>query len=164
MRGIAAIVLAGLVLAGCAHHSVQRATTEAQQAIEDCRQMRLNGQLPNYVASANCSGPRIIAAYQKARYRYMDLVNLYVAAQLVGSERVDKGEITEAQLQLELAELHTRLASEEQRRAVSYQHAQAAQTQANGVLLQGLSAISPHSATCQTFGTFNSAVTNCNSN
>jgi hypothetical protein len=77
----------------------------------------------------------------------MDLVNVYEAARLVGAENVDKGRITEAEYNLQLAEIRSRFSAEEQRRSLAVANTQAAQaqaqaanTQAAGVLLQGLSA------------------------
>jgi hypothetical protein len=60
---------------------------------------------------------------------------------LVGAEKIDRGEITEAEFQVQLAELGTRVASEEERRRSLNHQAEAAQTfQAQAAMLQGLSA------------------------
>jgi hypothetical protein len=77
----------------------------------------------------------------------MDLINVYEAARLVGAENVDSGKISEAGYKLQLAELQSRLAAEDQRRGLSIANTQAAQaqaqaanTQAHAAMLQGLSA------------------------
>jgi hypothetical protein len=47
----------------------------------------------------------------------MDVLNLWLAARLVGAENVDKGKITEAEYQLQLAELNSRITDEKRRRS-----------------------------------------------
>ena len=126
------------------------------------------GELKTFVESVQCSNPRVIAAYQRANYPNMDLIYLETAARLAGAEKIDKGEITEAQFQLELAELGTRVASEERRRAIDLQNARsqaaaasASQGMATGQMLQGLSAFQAinqqRGFTCTTLGN----MTNC---
>jgi hypothetical protein len=75
------------------------------------------------------------------------LFNVYEAARLVGAENVDKGKLTEAEYNLQLAELRSRFTAEAQRRGLavanlqaSQAQAQAANTQATAAMLQGLSA------------------------
>jgi hypothetical protein len=158
-------VIATLVLGGCQaaqQRSVNAAIKEqVDEAAQDCRQKRLNGELKTFVASVQCSNPRIIAAYQNANYPNMDLVELVTASRLAGAEKIDRGEITEAEFQLQLAELGTRVASEEERRRANHQAAAAQTLQAQAAMLQGLSAFqvtnpSP-GITCTTFDN----VTNC---
>jgi hypothetical protein len=86
---------------------------QVKAALEECRQRRLRGDLKTYVASSQCENSRIISAYENINYPYMDLVQLLAAARLAGSERIDNGHATEAAMQLQLAELQTRIASEE---------------------------------------------------
>jgi hypothetical protein len=126
---------------------MQVAKEEAATAVKECRDKRLSGELKTYLESAQCSGPRIIEAYQKAGYRYMDLQNLFVAARAAGAEKIDNKELTETQEQLQIAELAARLNAEEQRRNLAIANANnqaaiasAAQQQANATLLQGLTA------------------------
>jgi hypothetical protein len=55
---------------------------EMTTAINECRAKRLAGELKTYVESARCSNPRIIQAFSKANYRYMDLIVLFTAKRL----------------------------------------------------------------------------------
>jgi hypothetical protein len=63
----------------------------------------------------------------------------------VGAENVDRGKITEAEYQLQLAELNTRITEAKRRRSLSDAHAnaslQATQAQSAAALLQGLAAL-----------------------
>ncbi len=162
------IVLA-LMLSGCALIQQQRykaAQAKLEAATLECRAKRLAGELKSFVESAQCSNPQMIAAFREVDYPHMDLINLVAASRLVGAEKVDKGELTEAEFQLQLAELQTRIVSEEQRRNLAAanarsqaQSARAADTAATGVLLQGLKALRPPpTVTCTTFGN----ITTCN--
>jgi hypothetical protein len=76
--------------------AIQAAGNEMVAAINECRAKRLAGELQSFTASAQCAGPRIIQAYRKANYRYLDLVSLMVAKRLQISERLDRKEISEA--------------------------------------------------------------------
>ena len=66
-----------------------------------------------------CSNPKIFAAYREAGDPNLDLLNVYLAARLVGAENVDKKRVTEAEYKLQLAELESRLTKERQRRALA---------------------------------------------
>ena len=70
----------------------------------------------------------------------MDLIDLYLACQIGVSKRVDTGELSEEQANIQLAEVMTRITSEAQRREAitlqtrgQQQQAQAAQEQARAV-------------------------------
>ena len=76
--------------------AMQAAGNEMVAAINECRAKRLAGELKSFTASAQCAGPRIIQAYSKANYRYIDLVSLMVAKRFQISERLDRREISEA--------------------------------------------------------------------
>ena len=119
----------------------QAAWQKVNAAIAECRQKRLEKEINGFKASAECSNPKIIAAWQEAQFPYMDLIFVFTAARVVGGENVDKGKITEAELNLELAELNSRIVAEEQRRNLAKSNAQAAQMQATGSLVQGLGAL-----------------------
>jgi hypothetical protein len=94
----------------------KQAGVRANAAIMECKNKRLSGELKTYEASAECSNPRIIEAYQEAGYRYMDLVSLMTAKRLELAEEIDQGKITEAQAQLEFAQFMTGIADEERQR------------------------------------------------
>jgi hypothetical protein len=127
----------------------------AEGAVAECNAKRLHGELKTYGASVQCSNPKIFAAYREAGDPNLDLLNVYLAARLVGAENIDRKRVTEAEYQLQLAELESRLTKERQRRALAVadleikraqaaaetQTAQAAQAQSNAALLLGLAAL-----------------------
>jgi len=76
--------------------AMQAAGNEAAAAINECKAKRLAGELKSFVQSAQCSNPRIIAAFNKANYRYMDLVTLMVAKRMQIAERLDRNQMSEA--------------------------------------------------------------------
>lgn len=133
--------------------AAQASGTDAWTAIvnsimAECKEKRLRKEVKGFVGSVKCSNPRVVAAWRQRKYPYMDLVDVYEAARLVGAENVDKGRITEAEYNLQLAELRSRLTAEQQRRSLAVANTQAAQaqahaanTQAAGALLQGLGAL-----------------------
>jgi hypothetical protein len=147
-------------------------------AAEDCKQKRLSGELKTYVESVQCSNPALISSYRNAGYPYMDLIELLAASRLVGAERIDKHEMTEAELQLQMAELNSRVTAEAQRRTLAmmnansqsmaaHAQAQSAQAQSTAVMLQGLSAFQPRqpvvcSGTAMKTGNFATGTTVCN--
>jgi hypothetical protein len=123
----------------CVATQTMRETTKA--AVLECRDRRLKKEFKTYRQSAECSNPKIVAAYEAADYPYMDLVHVLVDARLVMSENLDKGAITEAQAQSQSTELENRLTSEDQRRRAAAANAQSVVGSADpGVYLQGLTA------------------------
>jgi hypothetical protein len=121
--------------------------TKIDVIVAECNDRRTRKEIKGFKAAVECSSSKVIAAWRERQYPYMDLVNLYEASRLVGAENVDRGKISEAEYKLQLAELKTRIASEEQRRGLAIANsqaiqaqAQAANTQAQAAMLQGLSA------------------------
>ena len=124
----------------------------ADAATSECDERRKRGELKTYKASVECSNPKIYAAWQEAGDPNLDLLDILLAARLVGAENVDKGKVTYAEYQLQLAELNSRLNDERRRRTfadtemqmrqaeVSAQ-TQATQAQSAAALLQGLAAL-----------------------
>jgi hypothetical protein len=96
--------------------AVRQVSEQTAAAIAACKNKRLSGELKTHVESAECSNPFIIETYQKAGYRYMDLVFLMTAKRLEVSEKVDQGKLSEAQAQLELAQFMTGINDEERQR------------------------------------------------
>jgi hypothetical protein len=96
--------------------TIKQAADDARAAMAECKNKRLAGQLKTYVASADCSNPRIIAAFQRAGYRYMDLIYLFTAKRRALAEQVDNGTLTEAQAELETAQFLVRFNDEERQR------------------------------------------------
>jgi hypothetical protein len=69
---------------------------EMVAAINECKAKRLAGELKTYVESAQCSNSRILQAFGRTNYRYMDLITLMTAKRAQIAERLDRGQITEA--------------------------------------------------------------------
>jgi hypothetical protein len=158
-------------------------STKIDSIIAECNEKRLKKEIKGFKASVECSSPSVKAAWRERRFPYMDLVDVYEAARLVGAENVDKGKLTEAEYTLQLAELRSRLATEEQRRNLAVANTQAAQaqaqaasTQATAAMLEGLSAFQAanrpapiqtpttpqRSVNCITTGPYALRSTNCN--
>jgi hypothetical protein len=123
----------------CVATQTMRETTKA--AVLECRDRRLKKEFKTYRQSADCSNPKILAAYEAADYPYMDLVHVLVDARLVMADNLDKGAITEAQAQSQSSELENRLTGEDQRRRAAAANAQSVVASTDtGVYLQGLTA------------------------
>jgi len=159
-------------------------STKIDSVIAECNERRLSKEIKGFKASVECSSPRVKAAWRERRYPYMDLVDVYEAARLVGAENLDKGKLTEAEYNLQLAELRSRFTAEAQRRSLAVANTQAAQaqaqaanTQAAAAILQGLSAFQTanrpapiqaptptpqRSVNCITTGPYAMRSTNCN--
>ena len=127
-------------------------TATADAAVRECDEKRKRGELKSFKAAAECSNPKIHSAWKEAGDPNIDLLNVWLAARLVCAEKVDKKQVTEAEYQLELAELDSRLTNEKRRRSLAnvemqlratavVAEAQAAQTQSAAALLQGLAAL-----------------------
>ena len=95
---------------------VQGAGQVSAQAMVECRDKRLRGELPTQVASVQCSNPTIIAAFQKAHYRYMDLIQFFAAKRLEFAAKIDRGELTEQQAQLESNKVYASIQATERQR------------------------------------------------
>jgi len=92
------------------------AQNEMVAAITECRNKRIDGTLKTFVASAQCSNPRIVQAFSKANYRYMDLIAAFNAKRLQISERVDRKQLTEADAQVETQKLFASIVEAEKQR------------------------------------------------
>jgi len=82
-----------------------RAGDEAKQAMKDCRNKRMSGELKTRADSAECSNPRITAAFQDIGYPYMDIVAKYTTARLDMARKTDSGEDSERPLDFALLAL-----------------------------------------------------------
>jgi hypothetical protein len=116
--------------------------------IAECNDKRLRKEITGFKAAVECSSTRVRDAWRERKYPYMDLVDVYEAARLVGAENVDKRKLTEAEYTLQLAELQSRISAEAQRRDLAVANTQAVQAQvqaanrqANAAMLQGLTAL-----------------------
>jgi len=94
----------------------QEAMNEVQQVIDECRAKRLSGQLPNYVASVQCSNPRMVQLFSASHYRYMDLIQWLALQRLEVARRIDSHELTDAQGNLENQKNLRTIIETEQRR------------------------------------------------
>lgn len=97
--------------------AIAQARAQADYAVTECRDERLSGELKTYVASAECSNLRIIAAYRRAGYPYMDLIYSLTAKRRETSQAIDQGRLTEAQAQSVMAQFATALNDRQQQRA-----------------------------------------------
>ena len=95
---------------------MQQAVEQSRQAINDCRERRLHGELPSYKASAQCSNPKIFAAWQAAHYPHMDLIVQWLNAREAASDQVDQHQLSPDQFEAQMGTLTVRLTAEEQRR------------------------------------------------
>ena len=116
--------------------TVQR-DAEVKAAVEECRAARLNGTLKTYLASAQCSNPRIRDAYERSGYPFMDLIDLQNAVRAVDAEKIDKGQMTEAEAMLHFAQVTSQINDEAQRRSLASQTAQAQTSAANAQAAMG---------------------------
>jgi hypothetical protein len=96
--------------------AMQQAVEQSRAAINDCRDRRLHGELQSYKASAQCSNPKIFAAWQAAHYPHMDLITQWLNAREAASEQVDQHQLSPDQFEAQMDTLTVRLTAEEQRR------------------------------------------------
>jgi hypothetical protein len=87
-----------------------------EQAANECRAKRLRGELPTYAASAQCSNASMLAAFNEAGYRYMDLIQFFASKRLELGAKVDRGELTEQQAQLDGNKIYAGIQETERRR------------------------------------------------
>ena len=84
-----------------AQDPMQWAAQVTVEASNECRAKRLRGELPNHMASAQCANAPMLAAFNEAHYRYMDLIQFFAAKRLELAAKIDRGELTEQQAQLD---------------------------------------------------------------
>ncbi len=89
---------------------------KSRQAIIECREKRLRGEISTYAESARCSNPQIFEAWKAANYPHMDLITEWLNAREAASEKVDQRIITPEEFERQMGELTVRLTMEEQRR------------------------------------------------
>jgi hypothetical protein len=89
---------------------------QSRAAIEECRERRLRHELPSYQASAECSSPKIFAAWREAGYQHLDLITAWLNAREQASAEVDQKRLTPKDFETRMAELTIRLTAEENRR------------------------------------------------
>lgn len=117
---IAVVVAIGLALSGCGLALQRQVQEDVEAAKAACRSQTF----PNRVANARC----INAAEEKlaAVYSNRDLLQLRLASRLAIAEKQDKGLISDAQAELEFAQINTQIGSQEASRVANAQMAAAA--------------------------------------
>jgi hypothetical protein len=108
-----------LLLVGCAPLVAQRQQEvfkQAQAISAECHEKRLSGQLKWFADAARCSNDRMRQIWADAGFPYMDLVDLMAAHRLAIAERIDKGELSTAVANVQMAEFGGRVVNEAQRR------------------------------------------------
>jgi hypothetical protein len=95
---------------------VQWALKVTVQAADECKAKRLSGQLPSHAASVQCANPAMLQAFSAANYRYMDLIQYFAAKRLEVATRIDRGEMTEQQGQIETQKIFASIRATERQR------------------------------------------------
>ncbi len=91
---------------------IKAAGNEMRATHEQCAARHDSGEFSTVTQVERCAAPSVIAAYQEARYPYMDLIRFAEAARLAGAAKVDDGEITEAEYDRQRLLLRDRVAEE----------------------------------------------------
>lgn len=144
MRYLAAFLLFLGFLGGCANmraQEIEAAWKQVESIGTECIEKRRRGELSGFVAGHECASSRTRFELFAAGYPYMDLIDLWLAYDLAVSRRIDAGEMTEADANLQLAELMSRINTEAMRRDLAYQQATAQRLAAWGSFMQGLGAM-----------------------
>jgi hypothetical protein len=106
--------------------------------LAECELKRLNGELKTYIASTECSNPVIIQAHQEAGDPAMNLIYLVTAYRLAIAERIDKHALSEAEANLMLAQLISRVNTERLQRDIAAEQQRRRTAQSYEALLKGL--------------------------
>lgn len=109
-----------LTLAGCGTTTFRSAWRDADAraaaAFADCDAQLRSGILHSYREAVECARPRVIAAYARNGFPYMDLVLFDLQEREIGAERVDSGAASPAAVEHDIATLERRLRAERERR------------------------------------------------
>jgi hypothetical protein len=111
--------LAVLFLQSCASGGRQREETgrQVRQIFAECTEKH---QGAGYVATIRCVETPVRRLYEGQRYPYMDLVDLYLAHWANIAQKVDGGQLSPEEAQLQLMEQLFRVTGEAQRRDGPY--------------------------------------------
>jgi hypothetical protein len=143
---VAAAVMVAAALAGCADNGSSRkpeADRAAAAAYAQCEARRAAHQLPSHVAAVACAAPTVVDAYQEAGYPFDDLVDISIEARRIAAERLDDGQITQAQENRDLAVLATRITAEENRRIAATHVGGRPTPTPPEILVRGLASFAP---------------------
>jgi hypothetical protein len=102
--------------ASTAHEALNWAAKETERASHECRAKRLSGELPTYLASAQCSNPRMLQAFKAAHYRHLDLIEHLAAMRVEFAGQMDRGELTEQEVMLETQKAYASIQETEEKR------------------------------------------------
>lgn len=106
----------GAPLPTTAQNPLQQALKITAQAADECKAKRLSGQLPSHAASVQCANPAMLQAFSAANYRYMDLIQYFAAKRLELAIKIDRGEMTEQQAQIETQKIFGSIQATERQR------------------------------------------------
>ncbi len=146
MRPIVAALLLAPALAACGSAVMSRkadADQQAKAAYARCEARRAAHQLPTYLAAVDCAAPTVTGAYKEAAYPFEDLLYVSIQARRIGATHVDRGEISEADEQRDVATLDDRITAEEDRRFAIMRRGGNPTPTAPDVLVQGLASLTP---------------------
>jgi hypothetical protein len=104
---------------------------EVKAAAEECRNARLSGALNGYLASVQCSNPRIRDAYQRSGFPFMDMIDLLNAVRAADAEKIDRHQMSEAEAGLHYAEVNSQISEQIRQRLLQSQAVQIQSTAAN---------------------------------
>lgn len=99
-----------------AQNPLQWAAKVTMQAADECRTKRLRGELPSHAASVQCANPPMLQAFDTAHYRYMDLIKAFAAVRLEVASRIDRGELTEQQGEVQIQKAYAQVQAIERQR------------------------------------------------
>lgn len=140
-------LLIALTLTGCGGgramreaQRMQRVIDESQQIEQACRLQKAQGRRITMVEATQCENDRIRQVMQESGYQYMDLTDVKLAYRLLLAERMDAGQLTEAEANMLLAELTARISREEQARNLAASLAHSQQQLAESQRLMGIGA------------------------
>lgn len=117
---LAAVAVIALALSGCVSARMQQVGEEVDAEKAICRAQNFTKKV-QLSQCLNNAEQRFAGVYP-----YPDLLQLRAATRLALSERQDRGEITQAQAELEFAQVITQITAQEQSRATNAQMADAA--------------------------------------
>ena len=106
--------------------------------VAECELKRVRGELKTYTESAQCSNPVIIQAHQEAGDPAMNLVYLFTAYRLAIADRIDRGALSQAEGNLMLSQLMSRINTEIVHRDMAATQQRSRPSASYQSLLQGL--------------------------
>lgn len=117
----ALLLLALLALGACASVERQRQQIgkELRQTFAECSE---RFQASGYVAVARCADNPVRQLYERRSYPYIDLVDLYLAHWISLAQKVDGGQLSPEEAQLQLMEQLFRISAEAQRRDGTFEN------------------------------------------